>query len=53
MKIAVVLTFDVPDVEVIPDIITAINPPHLPHFDGDARVVPPPYAAQMVQWLDQ
>jgi hypothetical protein len=53
VKVAVVLTFDVPDAEAIPDILTAIDPPRLPHFDGEARVVPPPYAAQMTAWLDE
>jgi hypothetical protein len=35
----VALTFNVPSPDDVPEILKAIDPPSLPHFDGDARIV--------------
>lgn len=52
MRIAIVLTFDIPDPETVPSIIEAIDPPNLPHFDGNARIVVEPEVDELVGWLD-
>lgn len=52
MKTLVVLTFDIPGPEAVPDVLTAINPPQLPHFAGQARIVVEPHATALTTWLD-
>jgi hypothetical protein len=52
MKVAVVLSFETPNPEVIADILSAINPPELPHFAGQARIAIGPEAKYVEAWLD-
>jgi hypothetical protein len=49
----VVLAFDIEGPEDAPGILRAIDPPSLPMFDGTARVVPEPFALELVAWLDE
>lgn len=53
MKVAIILTFDVASAEDVPAIISAIDPPGLPLFDGDARITVDPYVAPLLRWLDE
>ena len=53
MKVAVTLTFDVANVEDVPGILLAIDPPGLPLFDGNARITPEPYVHELIAWLDE
>lgn len=53
MKAIIVLTFDLPDPEAVPAVLTAINPPSLPYFAGTARIAVEPVASRVEQWLDQ
>ena len=52
MRCLVVLEFDIPGPEQAADVLIAIDPPHLPFFTGNARVVPDPYATELTDWLD-
>lgn len=47
----VVLSFKL-DVEKIADVLQAIDPPHLPHFAGQARVAVGTDAAAVIDWLE-
>jgi len=51
VKIAVVLTFDIRDIDEPAEIIRQIDPPRLPGFDGNLRVVPD--ASELIHWLDE
>lgn len=53
MRVLVVLEFDVPTVEDIPAVLTAIDPPHLPHYVDGVNVVPEPFATELREWLDE
>jgi hypothetical protein len=52
MKALIVLTFEIPTPEHIATVLDAINPPTLPHFAGQARVVVDPFATTVTKWLD-
>jgi len=53
MKVLIVTEHEVQDPEDVPRILTAMNPPALPHFTGTARVVVDPEASVVTTWLDQ
>jgi len=50
-KMALVLTFDIEDADELPVIIRQIDPPRLPGFDGNLRIVPD--VAELTRWLDE
>lgn len=47
----VVLSFKL-DPEQIADVLHAIDPPHLPHFAGQARIAVGTDAATVIDWLE-
>jgi hypothetical protein len=51
-RLIVVLSFDVPEPDDIAEVLTAINPPSLPHFAGQARISVEPVSRQVETWLD-
>jgi hypothetical protein len=53
MKALIVLTFNVPTPDDLGEVLLAIDPPSLPHFEGNARVTVDPYATEIERWLDQ
>lgn len=53
MRAIIVIEVDVPTPEDLPDVITAINPPKLPHFAGKLRVCIDPVATELLAWLDE
>jgi hypothetical protein len=53
MRVMVVIEFNVPTVEAIADVLLAIDPPNLPYFVDGVRVVPGPFADELVEWLDE
>lgn len=52
MKAVVVLTFELPNPEAAADVLDAIDPPHLPHFAGEARITVDPWATAVEDFLD-
>jgi hypothetical protein len=52
VRAIVVLTFDLPSPDDVVQVLKAIDPPHLPHFAGDARVAVDPEASAVLEWLD-
>lgn len=53
MKVLVVLTFEAPTPEAVVPILQKLDPPSLPFFGGQARIVVDPYATHIEEWLDQ
>lgn len=53
MKALVCLTIDLPDVEDIGEVLRAIDPPNVPFFDKEIRVVLEPHATAVTTWLDK
>lgn len=53
IKVIVVLSFEVPDPEVMPQILSALNPPSVPYFSGSARIAIGPEAKYVETWLDE
>jgi hypothetical protein len=53
VKIAIVLTFDIREPDDVPAIIRRIDPPRLPGFDGELRVVLDEHAAELIAWTDE
>lgn len=51
MRVSIVLNFDVPNPEAVPGILTAIDPPRLPHFVDETNVVPEPFSLELAAWL--
>lgn len=52
MKALLVLTLELPDPEAIVATLEAVNPPSVPHFAGDVRIVVEPHASTVTTWLD-
>lgn len=52
MKALVVLTVDLPDAEAVVEVLHHIEPPTVPHFAGDVRIVVEPHASAVTTWLD-
>lgn len=53
MQILIVLTFDVPAAERVTDVLSTLDPPRLPYFDGTARVVVGEHVDELTAWLDE
>lgn len=53
MRVLVVLSFELPVVPEITSVLAAIDPPRLPYFSGEARIVPDPVASAVEAWLDE
>lgn len=53
MKAIVVLSFDMPEPEGIAEVLRLIDPPHLPHFSGEARIAVGAEAKYVETWLDE
>lgn len=53
MRAAVLLSFDLPSTEDAAGVLSAIDPPHLPHFAGLARITVNPWASAMERYLDE
>ena len=53
MRLAVGLTFDVPRPDCAVEILTAVDPPSLPHFDEQVRIVVGTEVNNLVSWLDE
>jgi hypothetical protein len=51
-KVLIILTFEATP-EQLPGIITAMDPPNLPHFAGELRITADPHASQLIAWLDE
>jgi hypothetical protein len=51
--VLVVVSFNVPEPEDVPKIIEALNPPSLPMFAGNVRIVVGTDVAEVVQFLDK
>jgi hypothetical protein len=52
IPLAIVLRFDVDRPEDAATVLAAIDPPHLPAFAGQARVVVGADVADLENWLD-
>ena len=52
MKALVVLSLELPSPDAVVDVLQAIDPPNLPHFSGEARIVVDPHATAVTEWLD-
>lgn len=52
-RLLVVLSFDIPNADVVTEILTAIDPPKLPYFAGAARIAVDPVSTQIEKWLDE
>jgi hypothetical protein len=52
MKALVVLTVDLPTPDDVVDVLEHIDPPNVPHFAGDARIVVGPYVDVVLNYLD-
>jgi hypothetical protein len=54
MKVLVVTSFDIPSAEALPEILLKMDPPSLPYFDNEVRVVPDPENVKaIIKWLDE
>jgi len=53
VRLAVGLTFDVPRPDCAVEILTAVDPPSLPHFDEQVRIVVGTEVNNLVSWLDE
>lgn len=53
MRALIVLSLDVDDVDGITDALLHINPPSIPNFSGEARLVVPPESHKVEEWLDE
>ena len=53
MRIALVVTYNAPNPEVLPDMIKQIDPPHLKYFDGELRVVVGTDVDDLVRFLEE
>lgn len=53
MKLLVALTFNINSVEQIAETLRAIDPPHLPNFDGNARVSIEQDALDVIKFMEE
>lgn len=53
MKVLVILEFEIPNPECVAEVLSAINPPALPHFQGDARITIEPVSSAIINFLDE
>lgn len=51
-RMLVVLPFDVPTPKNVTEIVAALDPPNLPYFAGDIRIVIDPIATVVTEYLD-
>ena len=52
MRVLYVVTCDIPSPAEVAEPIKAMNPPTLPYFAGEIRVVAEPDATEVLRWLD-
>jgi len=52
VRVLYVVTCEIPSPAEVSEPIVAMNPPALPHFAGEVRVVVDPDAALLLAWLD-
>lgn len=52
MKYIMVISLDLKGFEDLSEVLTKIDPPHLPGFAGKVRVAIDPVATQVEDWLD-
>lgn len=52
MKVLIVLSLEVPEPEEVATALLHIDPPSIPGFSGQARIVVDPHATTVEEWLD-
>lgn len=53
MKAIIVVSVDLPTPEHAVDVLTAMDPPSIPHFAGEVRVSVGEDAQRVIDWLDE
>lgn len=54
MKVLVVVSIEIPHPDNIVDVLDHIDPPKIPFFDGQVRIVPEPVVIKtLLQFLDE
>lgn len=55
MKILLVVSLDIPtdQLEQLPAVLAAIDPPSIRYFDGKVRVIPEPYSTVLLAAIDE
>jgi len=52
MRVLYVVTCEIPSPDEVAEPLKAMDPPALPYFAGEVRVVIEPTATQVLRWLD-
>jgi hypothetical protein len=53
MRAIVVVSLALDQPEQLAEVLDAIKPPSIPHFDGEIRVAIDPVATRVIDWLDE
>lgn len=52
MRTLIVVTCDLPEPEDAAEVVRHLDPPSIPHFAGEVRVVVEPHATAVIEWLE-
>lgn len=53
MKILLVVSLEMPDAEHVIDVLDRIDPPSLPWFDSEVRIVLPEHVEKVLAFMDE